>query len=288
MAWQTIGFGSIKRYFDRMIKEGALDHAHVFTGQERIGKRTLAVEVAGKLAESADMMIVGSDESAISIDTIREAKRFLSLSPLHGARKVLIIDDAWRMTEEAQNALLKVLEEPNASSHIFLVTPHADALLPTITSRCHTIPCTAPEREVFEEVFASRKLSAPQHDFLYRFSNGSVGLVRELLANGALTDIKKYAEELAKLLKAGISTRLEMVKQLADDDELPKKVLTWLMYLHAKPDKDTRAYAILQGLTKLHQTIGQSQYNRQLAIENFVLGLDHGYQRTTPKTSTAV
>jgi hypothetical protein len=96
-----------------------------------------------------DISILQSDKS-IGIDDIKEAKRFAVSPPVMSAKKQIVIPESRRLTPEAQNALLKLLEEPPRYLQIILVTGNTHQLLETILSRCHVITDTAsaikPER----------------------------------------------------------------------------------------------------------------------------------------------
>ena len=92
----------------------------------------------------ARWIVIGEDEE----EGIRKVNRFVRLSPYSGQRKVAVILEADRMNESAANAFLKTLEEPPASSLLFLVTNSAQSLLPTIVSRCQRIVLSAaPEQD---------------------------------------------------------------------------------------------------------------------------------------------
>lgn len=80
-----------------------------------------------------------SIKHAIGIDTVREIKRAVMLKPFKGKTKAVVIEDAHTLTSQAQNALLKTLEEPPDNTIILLLTTNADLLLPTILSRCQVI-----------------------------------------------------------------------------------------------------------------------------------------------------
>lgn len=79
-------------------------------------------------------------ETSIGITEIREAIKFLSKKPIQSPNNIVVFYDAHLLTIPAQNALLKVLEEPPANSLIYLVTAQPDQLIPTILSRCQIIP----------------------------------------------------------------------------------------------------------------------------------------------------
>jgi DNA polymerase III, delta subunit len=127
---------------------GTLGHGYIFFGPAMVGKKMAALAFAKYLETSiggaadhphatlSDMTVIEPGENnSIGIDAAREAKHFLWQKPTVSVRRTLIIDDADLMTTEAQNALLKVAEEPPASSLLILVTSDIESIIPTITSR---------------------------------------------------------------------------------------------------------------------------------------------------------
>jgi len=158
-----IGNKKIVTTLNNSLAKGALNHAYIFSGPERVGKFTLAKMFAlgaignRKLALDTedldkdallDLIVVKPEiveknkiakQRDISIEAIREAKLSLSLFPYRGKYKVLIVDDAHRLNVSAQNALLKILEEPNPTTIIILVTHELDRILATILSRSQVV-----------------------------------------------------------------------------------------------------------------------------------------------------
>ncbi|MCB9655799.1 MAG: AAA family ATPase [Deltaproteobacteria bacterium] len=88
----------------------------------------------------ADYHVIANSDRSIKIDAIREAERQLRFRPFEGRAKILVIEDAHKVTIEAQNALLKTLEEPPGTAYIIMTTSRLGALLPTVVSRCQRVP----------------------------------------------------------------------------------------------------------------------------------------------------
>jgi len=160
------------------IERGTLPPSLIFSGPEGVGKRTAAIALAQALncerpvpwpdsapdesgapgASGTDgcgecgacrriargvhadlLMIAPGDSGSIKVDQIREAIDRSSYRPFEGRRRVVIVDEADALMGEAQNALLKTLEEPPPASIFVLATPRSDLLLPTVRSRCQRL-----------------------------------------------------------------------------------------------------------------------------------------------------
>ncbi len=91
------------------------------------------------LVSPFDITSLGQNNYSIKIDLVRELKQKLNLKPWSGTKKVTIIYNAHHLTNEAQNAMLKILEEPLEDTIIILACPNENLLLPTIISRCEIV-----------------------------------------------------------------------------------------------------------------------------------------------------
>ena len=284
--WRTIGFDRIKNFFERAFENSLLSHAYIFSGQEMIGKRTFALELANLVNYTSpdavihpDILFIDSGVSesgqTITIEEIRKVKIFLSLSLYLGSYKFVVINDAHLMTTEAQNALLKVLEEPSPSSILILVTANPNSLLPTIISRCQEIKFLPHPKKIIDEVFKNSNLPKSEIGFLTEFSNGRIGLVKTVVKEKSFDEIKDSVEELMRLVKVDINERLIIAQKLSDDknkSDLMKKVLYWILYMRMRIN-EPKARKILDGLVNLHKIIAQPQFNHRLALENFLVQL---------------
>jgi DNA polymerase III delta' subunit len=211
----------------RAAREGRLAHALCFVGPEGVGKFLAAErltagllcatanvgEPCGKCGPCKRLMSDGHPDvfvvdptveglESISIGHVtpraggpeRTIEQFLSLLPMEGGWRVVLVREADRLVEEAQNALLKTLEEPGDATLLVLETARPDRLLPTIHSRCVRVPFeklgAAEVRAVLEREVASRRgeldLPATRIAQLSRWSNGAPGIALALGLRGAL------------------------------------------------------------------------------------------------------
>lgn len=145
-----IGNDQIKEILANSIKNKNTSHSYLFIGINGIGKKILATEFAKKILcvenkedceyeykfNHPDFMCINPDGNNIKIEQIRFLQKKIQEKPIISNKKVYIIDDADTMTPEAQNCLLKTLEEPPKFATIILIGANENAFLPTIKSRC--------------------------------------------------------------------------------------------------------------------------------------------------------
>ena len=137
-----IGNESIKNTFEKSIKTNQITHSYLMIGIQGIGKKLLAKEYAkiilgsNDIINNPDFLCIEPDGNSIKIEQIRNLQKEIQEKPIISNKKVYIIDDADLMTKEAQNCLLKTLEEPPEFAVIILIGSNENAFLPTIKSRC--------------------------------------------------------------------------------------------------------------------------------------------------------
>lgn len=156
---KIIGNEKIKQELEQTVNLNKMSHSYMFVGTEGIGKKLVAKEVAKMLlclnepkycghcksciefesGNNPDFQIIEPDERSIKIDQIRQMQRKILEAPIISNKKVYIIDDADLMTEDAQNCLLKTLEEPPEFVTIILIGSRENNFLSTIKSRCTII-----------------------------------------------------------------------------------------------------------------------------------------------------
>jgi DNA polymerase-3 subunit delta' len=166
----------------------------------------------------ADVLLIEpGDTGAIRIDQVRDAIERAAYRPFEGRRRVVIVDDADLMNQDAQNALLKTLEEPPAASTFVLVTSRPDMLLPTVRSRCQRLRFgRLSPADVASVLMREHKYTEADARAAASSSDGSVGLALEE-GSGAFADAREAAAELLETAASSNDPRrrLQGAKALA-------------------------------------------------------------------------
>ncbi len=188
MQTELIGHADILQYLTQCAEQHTLSHAYSCIGPERIGRKKLITTFVSKLLNTQqleahpDIRILTPEKGTISIQTIRETRTWLQQTPLSGVHKILCIDGAHTLTTEAQNAFLKILEEPREHTHIFLIYNHKKQVLDTIYSR--TVPLyfhPVPKKEYQEHVSATQPIHGRPGYALHEHTQEVATLVQALL-----------------------------------------------------------------------------------------------------------
>ena len=212
---KLIGNDNAKRSLKRLLANGRVPNSLLFAGDEGVGKRQFALQVAKAFvckeptdheacgvcaacrradvftlpksdnkdahkvvifSEYPDVATVIPYNRNILVDAIRDLEREANFRPYEAAARFFIIDDAHKMNDAAANALLKTLEEPPSTSYIFLITSRPDSLLPTIRSRCQMMRFAPVETEEIERFLIDDKaFTLDEARLAARLARGSVG-----------------------------------------------------------------------------------------------------------------
>jgi len=206
---EIIGHREAVGFLEAAYIGGRLGHAYLFVGPSGVGKGRTARAFAQLLlcekpqgAESCgvcgscrkvivgqhpDLKILEPDGEFVKIDAVREAGRFAGLKSFEGGRKVLIVDPATAMNDEAANALLKTLEEPAAQTILVLTADSTRSLFGTIVSRCQRVIFGAlPSKQLEAVLGKSLKAEAAVVRDLSRICDGSPGEALRFHEEGVL------------------------------------------------------------------------------------------------------
>ena len=215
-------------------------HALLLIGPKGIGKRALADKIA------ADILGVGLEKigsqpyvtsiepqkaASISIDAVRELEHVMSLRIPGGAGRIAIIEDAHLLTIEAQNALLKTLEEPPERATIILTAATEQALLPTIRSRVHSLQVQRPATIELMRYHENQGVAKTKLQSAMLMSGGLPGLLQALLDEDMTHPLITAAATARELIQKTTFERLGFVDTLAKQREACLDVLEMLQQM---------------------------------------------------------
>ena len=292
---EIIGHKKIKASLGREIEAKLFAQAYIFSGPKGVGKNLLAKEFAygliwGKnfsaLSEKerreaqTDMLLVVPiveekkgviKEKEISIDQILEARKNLANFPFQGMAKVLIVDESDRMTIKAQNALLKITEEPNSTSVVILITSRLNKLLPTIRSRCRNINFGLVDAEEMEGYLDSQGLKNDQERV--SFSMGRSGILLELGSNPEKMDwFRDSKRDLQQVMNGTLNEKLKLAERLSKNvPEAIRNLEFWLWELHV--DFSQKNISVSEKISEAIDKIKNTNANARLVLENLFINI---------------
>ncbi len=212
----------------------AMTHAWLFTGPPGSGRSSAAVAFAQALVcpsngcatcnacrsvitnAHPDVEVIRTEGLSIKIDEVRELLARVAWAPSMGGWRVVVMEDADRLTESAANALLKAIEEPGNRTVWLLCAPTLHDVLPTIRSRCRHLQLVTPSTQAVAQVLQRRDGISPQMaDFAARVSQGHIGRARYLAKNEAVRNTRTTIMNLPLTLK-GISSAFAAAQTLVD------------------------------------------------------------------------
>ena len=296
-----LGHEQIKEHFQNAAATGKVSHAYILSGEEGMGKKTLANAFAMTLlceeggrepcmqchackqvlsGNHPDLIYVTHEKPAsMGVDDIREQiNDTIMVRPYSSQYKIYIVDEAQKMTVQAQNALLKTIEEPPAYAVIMLLTTNQDAFLQTILSRCVQLKLK-PLKDSVVKTYLEEKLQVKdiQAEIYSAFARGNLGKAIHLAQS---EDFKMMYEEILTLLKEikemDISQLLDVIRKLKDNNTDIKECLNFMQmwYRDILIFKATRDPNLLifaeeySAINKVAQTCGYNEINRILEAIN--------------------
>lgn len=197
-----IGNEKAKEMLNKTISSNNILHSYLFLGIEGIGKSLFAKEFAKMILcneevkpcrtcksciefennNNPDFMIIDNEEKSIKIEQIRYMNQKISEKPITSSKKVYIINNSDTMTKEAQNCLLKTLEEPPQYASIILIASNEDKLLNTIRSRCIKINFNKIEDEEILK-YIKANITEDISENMISFCDGSIGKALKIKEN---------------------------------------------------------------------------------------------------------
>ena len=293
-----IGNKRNKEILKKAIEINKTSHSYIFCGTEGIGKKLIAKELAKKilcLKEKAndcdcksciefdsdnnpDFQLIESVDGKIKIEQIRQMQRKVAEKPIISNNKVYIIDDADTMTTEAQNCLLKTLEEPPEYITIILICTNEGNLLSTIKSRCTRMQFE-PIRE--EKIKKYIKTTFPEQqisDSIIELAQGSIGKAIKL---NEKKDIYENIENiLLSMQNKDLIDVIQMAEIIYKSKEEIKQILEYINVLLMKLSKQNIKYINCVQIVEETKRRIKANSNYDMCIDYMIFSMWQNVERT--------
>ena len=239
-----VGNNKIKELLKNSIENQKTSHSYLFIGIEGIGKKMIAMEFAKAILcideknkccnkcksciefdsnNNPDFKIIEPDGNSIKIEQIREMQNKIIEKPIISSKKVYVINDSDKMTKEAQNCLLKTLEEPPEFATIILIGSNESAYLSTIKSRCMILHFEKISNSELKEILINKFNLKIDNEMLLKFSQGSISKAIDIIENKEIYE--KIEEIISNINNKDIIDIIKMSDILYKSKEIINDIL---------------------------------------------------------------
>ena len=255
MSFPLVGNERLRGALEKTLASGKIPHAVLIEGESGLGKTTLANFLCGAVfceSEAApcgkctscrlfgsgnhpDLTVVEpeKDRKTISVRAVREIVAAAAILPQKAEKHIFLIDCAESMTVEAQNALLKVLEEPPESVMFILTCNSRAELLTTVVSRCTILTLSPVDSKTAEEYISSRVKKEPQEvSDAVAEARGNIGAALAILRSKSASAAQERAKEFTEIMQNG--SQYELLKLLLPLEKSRPKTLDFYNALEVK------------------------------------------------------
>lgn len=301
-----IGQEQIKEHLRNAISAGKISHAYIINGEKASGKEFIAKVFAMTLqcekgeAEPChechsckqaltnnhpDIIRVTHEKpNTVSVDDIRtQVNNDVAIKPYSGPYKIYIINEAEKMTTQAQNAILKTLEEPPEYVVILLLTTNVNSLLPTILSRCVVLNMKPVSDELVKK-YLMEQLQVPDYkaEVCVAFARGNIGKAKALASSEDFENVKAEALSLLKYIHdMELNEIIAAIKKITEykleiNDYLDICSIWYRDVLLFKATNDVNHLVFREEIQALRKTAQRSSYE---GIEKVIQALDTAKHR---------
>lgn len=284
-----VGNEKIKEALKKSVEINKVSHSYMFIGIEGIGKKEIAKEFAKMLLcldkepycntckscieinsqNHPDFKIIEPEGNTLKIDQIREFQKKVVEKPILSDKKIYIINDSDKMTKEAQNCLLKTLEEPPEFVTIILLGEDENAYLSTIKSRCMILHFEPIQKEVLKEFLHKEYNMEIKSDMMLETFQGSIGKALKLKEKQEVYGaIEEIIESIEKKDVIDIMRTSEIIYKAKDDiANILEYINLILLKLANKSYKYTKCIEIVENTKKRLK----SNANYDMSIDNMLM-----------------
>lgn len=298
---EIVGHEQIKEHLQNAIKMEKVSHAYIINGPKLSGKMMLAEAFATALQcengdpcgcmqckscrqaadrNQPDIIYVSHEKpNNISVDEIRaQLNNDIAIKPYSSRYKIYIIDEAEKMNQQAQNALLKTIEEPPAYGIIMLLTTNADSFLQTIRSRCITLNLKSVKDTVIKEHLMSKyHIPDYQAEVCTAFAQGNVGKAIQLASSEDFNELKKEVLQLLKRIddidisELGAAVKRITEYKLSINDYFDLMMVWYRDVLYNKATNDVNKLIFKDEVYEIKKQAAKHSYQ---GIEEIIKALD--------------
>ncbi len=301
-----IGQEQIKEHLTNALSTGKVSHAYIINGEKSSGKEFIAKVFAQALQCEAEgiepcqqcrpckqaltdnqpdiIRVTHEKPNTISVDDIRaQVNNDVAIKPYSSKYKIYIINEAEKMTVQAQNAILKTLEEPPEYAIILLLVSNVNSLLPTILSRCVVLNMKPVADELVKK-YLCEQLQVPDYkaEVCVAFARGNVGKAKALASSEEFENVKAEALSLLKYIKdMELSEIIAAIKKINEykleiNDYLDIFAIWYRDVLLFKATNDVNHLIFREEIQALRKTAQRSSYE---GIEKVIEALDTAKKR---------
>ena len=290
-----VGQDRIVSYLRKALIEKKTSHAFLFEGLRGLGKKTLAFELAkgiccedeedkpcGKCSScvkaernSNTNIIWVKDEKTIKIEEIRRIQDEVKIKTFDGDSRVYVICDSEKMTIQAQNALLKTLEDPPQKLFFILLTINSNSLLPTIVSRCQLLKLRAARvGEIQKYLSEENEMPASKSKVIAALSNGSIGKAIKISTDKAYVERRNAVIHMTKDIISGsvfsVLSKTDFLNTEKDNIfEIFEMLISWYRDLIIYKEAEQLDYII--NCDKIEEIAFQAQKTETQRLSNAIL-----------------
>lgn len=287
---KIIGNEPIKEMLKTAIQNKTISHSYLFVGIRGIGKKLLAQEFAKQILcleqnqncrcksciefesqNHPDYMVIEPDGNSIKIEQIRFLQKKIQEKPIIASKKVYIVNEAEKMTTEAQNCLLKNLEEPPEFATILLIGTQENLFLPTIKSRCMILKFMAIEDEKIKQYLQENYgvTDVPQNRL--KLFQGSIGKAINL--KDKQDDYDKIETLVENLNKKNLLEIVQLAENLYKAKEEILEILEYINILLLEHAKTNYLYTNCIEIVENTKKRLKQNANYDMCIDNMLFNL---------------
>ena len=287
-----IGNQQVKEELTKIIEEEKILHSYMFVGIEGIGKQMIAKKFAQMILctnggrkgcntckscieftsnNNPDFLYIEPDGNNIKIEQIRYLRRKIQEKPIISNRKVYIINDADKMTTEAQNCLLKTLEEPPEYSTIILIGSNQNLFLNTIKSRCMIISFKPIEAELIKKYLEEKYEMFNTSSSMLETFQGSIG--KAIILKDKKEQYEKIEMMIKNLDKKDIIDILNLGEEIYKSKDDIIDILEYINVILLKLAKEEAKYVKCINIVEDTKKRLKQNANYDMCIDNMILNM---------------